>query len=139
VVQASTNASVGLARSHGTPEDEPLPDLDAIGSREHPDAVRWDKTAGDHRRDTGLPAPASLTAAEETADRATAEAETAGELCWGLRETPGAHNDFRHSVEIPHAHDAEKAFADRRERMQQNQQTVSPDLSRDEKGMGLGL
>jgi hypothetical protein len=62
------------------------------------------QTAAGHRRLGMTPEDYQL-AAEETADTAVESAQNVGELCWGLRDTPGAHKDCVNALQTPNAHE----------------------------------
>jgi hypothetical protein len=70
-----------------------------------PPAVKDSETAATMRDDMWSDSPPEyLVAAEEQANTAVESAENAGELCWGLRDNPGAHKDVTKSMEPIYAH-----------------------------------
>lgn len=127
-------------RLGGTNGDRPTPDPEDVvdgplKETELPPAVRTDQTAETYRQ-TGASPHEHLIEAETTADTAVEEATNAGELCWGLRQTPGTHKEFRYAIETSNANDIENETT-----VTQSESTqVSADKHTDEdtsRGMGL--
>lgn len=104
------------ARLDGTTTDEqkskdPTDQIDGPlrPADRHP-AVVGGMTASDYRA-LGMDPEDYQLAAEETANTAVETAANAGELCWGLRQTPGAHKDFLVAIRNENAHTNEKGTA----------------------------
>jgi beta-lactamase superfamily II metal-dependent hydrolase len=102
-----------------------------------PPAVKDSETAATMRDDMWSDSPPDyLVAAEEQANTAVETAENAGELCWGLRDNPGAHKDVATAMESVYTHLPASLVSDGRE----NSRERSADMSYDndqERGLGL--
>lgn len=102
-----------LGGTDGTDQDlDPAEQIDGpLRPADRPGAAVTGMTAAS-QRELGMTPRDDLLAAEKTADRAVETAETAGELCWGLRDTPGAHKDFLAASNTPNAHSETSAALD---------------------------
>lgn len=134
-VQGTLPARFGGTNGAHQPDD-PADAVDGpIKQTELPRAVRTAQTAASQRA-MGVSPADHLLDAEQTADTAVETAETAGELCWGLRQTLGAHKDFLYASTTENAHETEKELAGSHTATKE----AATDKHHDEdKGRGMGL